>query len=811
MMRSPASTAAQLALALAVVGLPLARGGVDWQAQSAAVVLAALAFALLAGSRHGDTPLFLGGLAVALVVTVAQLVPVPTMVHRLSPGARDLFESALRPIGLYPAARPLSLDPPATARELAKGVACLLAAGAAARVAGVRSRQERLLGAVALSGIVVAGSGLSAALAGLGPFLEPRLTFVNPNHLAGFLNLTSFVALGFALSSRGRGRLLWLFGFAISGSGVLLSLSRGGIAAFFVGAAVLAALYVRRLRLDAGGDRRWRFAVVPGAVSVALAVAAYLALDAVLSEMRTVKGATSELKLTLWPVALSMLRRFPFTGIGRGAFETASAAWKVEPVAFTFTHVENEWLQVPLDLGIPAGLVLLGAIAWSWLRAARAADLSRPEMGALAGAAALAAHNVVDFSLEILGVAIPFAVVIGLLSKSQPSLRLRAGTLRGAAAAMVALAATGMALHLWHGTEKDAASVARAGSATEAAELARRAAAWHPADYFPQAIAGARLVQDGRCAEGLRWLGRAMGLNPTASEPHRFAARCLAAASKDDLAKREYRLAMLFGDSLALAEAKGHYPALQDLLEVAPETPQGLLALAALLATDRPFDVERVLRRAWEQFGDLGALRGLASTTLVTGTPDDALELARLYQKRRPADPAGYLVAATALARLDRAEEAHGELELGLSRNPGSPQLVVALAEQALALRRFAEARRLAESMAARTGPEFAGKRLFIARALWAQGRSAEAVQEARAARDAAPADVGVRLALASYCAGVGRYDEAIAEVEAAAALPASPPGAYAARLEELRAARQAQIERRNREQILGGPLPSRP
>ena len=47
------------------------------------------------------------------------------------------------------------------------------------------------------------------------------------------------------------------------------------------------------------------------------------------------------------------------------------------------------------------------------------------------------------------------------------------------------------------------------------------------------------------------WLTRAMALNPTAPEPHQYVARCLAASGQGALARREYRLAVLYGSHAA--------------------------------------------------------------------------------------------------------------------------------------------------------------------------------------------------------------------------------------------------------------------
>jgi O-antigen ligase/Flp pilus assembly protein TadD len=811
---SPASTAAFLALALLAVAMPFARGGVDWPIQAAALAVACLAALLAAGSRRGSTPLLVAGLALGVLATAAQLLAVPAALHPLlAPGAASMFRTTLEPLGLYPAARPFSLDPPATGRELATAAACLLAALAAARLAGSERRKELLLAVVALAGIAVSAAGLVAAGAGLGPLLEPRLTFVNPNHLAAFLDLTSLIALGFGLRSRGRTRLLWLIGFALAASGIFLSLSRGGIAAFFVGVAVFALLHLRRERGDTAAPRPWRRAALPVAVATAMAVAAYLALDPVLAEMRTLKGAGSETKLALWPVALGMLRHFPLTGIGRGAFPAVFTSYQTETGAVTFTHVENQWIQAPVDLGLPVGVLLVAVIVWTWLSAARSRGLTRPEMGALAGMAALGAHDVVDFSLELLGVAIPFALALGLVARPLPAWNLRPAAIRAGALALLLLGAAGMKLHLDHRGDAEVATIAQARSTEEAVALARSQARWHPADYLPQAAAGARLARDGRCAEAMPWLGRAMLLNSGAPEPHRFAARCLAAGGKADLARREYRLAVLLGDEGALAEAAARFGSLDDLLAVAPDTPQGLHALAGLLGPRRPADAATVLRRAWEVYGDLAALRDLAAASLGLGKTDEALELARAYRERRRTEPGGYAIAARALLEQGRHEEAQRELELGVAHVPGSPELLSILAERALGARRFAEARRLVEGMTARAPWEIASKRLFVARILWAQGRMTEAIQEARSAAAIVPADPGALAAVATYCAGAGRLEEAIAALEGAASLSGARPGAYDGELTRLRTLRRADVEQRDRDAILGkqGGTPERP
>ncbi len=81
--------------------------------------------------------------------------------------------------------------------------------------------------------------GLHAFAHAQPPLVTP---FGNPNHLAGFLGLSSTVGMGLTLTSELRGRgVLFAAAALLSGAGVLLSLSRAGILFFLLGQALLAA------------------------------------------------------------------------------------------------------------------------------------------------------------------------------------------------------------------------------------------------------------------------------------------------------------------------------------------------------------------------------------------------------------------------------------------------------------------------------------------------------------------------------------------------------------------------------------------
>ncbi len=775
--RSTASTAGAALLGLLVVAAPLARGGVDWPVQLCLAALAALALLLLSrGSERA--PLLSVPLLLVLGWSALQVVP-------------------------WPGGEAISHDPPASGRELGGAVAALLAFMAGWAVAGTRRRRELVLVAFGGSGLTVALVVLGAALLGLGPLLEPKFPFVNPNQLAGLLCLTAFPVLGLALRRTGQARLLWLMGFVLVVVTLFLSLSRGGIGAFFGGAAVFLLLSTRRAAAPGEPPHPWRWAAMAG-LTAALGAVAYLALEPVVRELSTLRTARDDLKLELWRPALTMVREHPLGGIGRGAFLTVFPGLKTDPAAATFTHLENEWLQPLIDLGLPLGLLLVGTLGLVWLAAARRRDLSPVEVGLLAGTAALAAQNLVDFSLEFSGAGVPFMVALGLLTRGEWPLRLRWRWL--AVGVVAALGAAGAGALFWvaHPTEAEALAVVEAPSAAEAAVLAAEALRWHRADYLPAAAVGARWVLEGRCAPAMPWLTRAMTLNPTAAEPHQYAARCLAAAGQGALARREYRLALLYGSPTALPEAAERFGAVEELLQVVPDTGDGLLGLGyLLLARQRPADAALVFRRMLDGALEARALVPLAGALLSAGELEEALLVAERRTAETPLDPEGWRLRAAVLTAEGYDEEAGAALEQGLGFSPGSPALVTALVYRSLSARRPAEAKRLAEGMSARTPTEQAQRQLLVAAAFSAQGRFGEAVERARSAVTALPDSAGHWMALAAYCQQAGRIDDALAAVERAASLPGQQREAYQARLDELAAARAAQSQRRMSDQLL--------
>jgi tetratricopeptide (TPR) repeat protein/O-antigen ligase len=762
-------------LALLALGLPVVRGGVDAPTLVVEVVVT-VAAAILALWCFPEVPLPALLLAGVLCLQLLQLVPVPAALHAGSAVAVRVFATSLEPVGLYPSPRPFSLDPASSAGRFAEGLACLAVYLAAWSFSRSRQRFQLLCAAVGASGALTAVLVLGAALLGVGPLFEPRFPFVNPNHLAAFTNLCTFVGLGLALHSRGPERLLWLVAFVVTSAVGVLSLSRAGLGAFLFGAVLFVVLYARRGRRDRA--RGWAFASIGLGVGAALGVAAYLASDSILAELRTVTGVMEEAKPHLWSTGLALLRGSPWLGIGRGAFGTVIAAYKTDTVAVTYTHVENEWLQPFVDLGVPGGLLLVGTLLWVWLSAARRTDQSALRIGLLVGVAAVAVHDLADFSLEIPGVAIPFFACLGALGSESPVYSVRRASMT-ALAGLSGLAALG-GIGVYVAGQRLAVNAPKL-TADETVAAARLDLWWHPADYLPHAAAGAALAGEDRCNEAWPWLARAMLLNPTDGVAHRYAGRCLWSANRSAVAATEFRLAIAYGETEALDDAILRYTVLPDLLAAVPDTPDDRMRLAVALQDARPSDAAEVLQRLMDDDLDARALVSLARVRLQLQQFEEALALAHRVMEASPGDAQGYLVSYSSLLGLGRVPEAEQVLLEGSRMRPGNAELLTVLSQRAIQSRRYTEAKRLAEQIVPRSAVEASHRELLVANALTAQGRIPEAIARAQAAASEQPQNPEPLLVLGGLFRALGRYDEAIDVLERAAKLP----GADSARCQD--------------------------
>jgi tetratricopeptide (TPR) repeat protein len=225
------------------------------------------------------------------------------------------------------------------------------------------------------------------------------------------------------------------------------------------------------------------------------------------------------------------------------------------------------------------------------------------------------------------------------------------------------------------------------------------------------------------------------------------------------------------------------------MLQIVPESPEGLVALGSLLADHGRFSEARdIFERAWNDYGELVALVRLGDVALGLNQPELALTWSRKLHQRAPQSASAYTVAAAALLRLGQLDAAREELIHGASEQPGNPEILLRLSELLIKQKRFAQARKALSDMRPRSAVESAQIHRLISLTFSSEGRLSEAALEMEAARDADPKDPQLTFQLADLLAQAGRYNQAIAALQAASELPRELQSAVSERILKLEA-----------------------
>ncbi|MDQ7087203.1 MAG: O-antigen ligase family protein [Acidobacteriota bacterium] len=228
-------------------------------------------------------------------------------------------------------------------------------------------------------------------------------THVVPAALAGALVLAGLAAVA-VLADRGSSRPLVIACLPLILLGLVLTASLGAWLGLVVGLA--AVLVVTRRRVAP----RWR--VLGGAAAVVLALA-LVALRPV--DVADLSRPDNPLRLRLgnWRGAVLMATAQPVTGTGLGSFGALYPRYRRAGDSETL-YAHNSWLQIAAEGGWPA-LALLCAAAVFFFRRWRGVSGAGDGLWLLAALLAFVVHNLVDFTAYLPGVAVPAAILAGMV------------------------------------------------------------------------------------------------------------------------------------------------------------------------------------------------------------------------------------------------------------------------------------------------------------------------------------------------------------------------------------------------------------
>jgi O-antigen ligase/tetratricopeptide (TPR) repeat protein len=262
--------------------------------------------------------------------------------------------------------------------------------------------------------------------------------FVDPDHFADYLAMVLPLAVVGALftlpivSKRRQPdlRLVCAVASFVMVAGILLSLSRGAWIATALGVCSgLALAFKYALERAPEPLRRLGVRALPLSLAgllVLLVVTLYLVGSGGRSsvgerfDLAVIQGQDLSQRPAVWKDTLGMIRDFPVFGVGLGCWPEIFPHYQRPPwSAFFSRKVENDYLQLTAETGI-AGLALFIWFAFAVVRKLKNAVLrlsvrQQPlYAGLLAGLAALAVHEVFDFSLQTPANALLATILLGL-------------------------------------------------------------------------------------------------------------------------------------------------------------------------------------------------------------------------------------------------------------------------------------------------------------------------------------------------------------------------------------------------------------
>lgn len=414
----------------AFVGLCLLIGGsAQWPWATAALRL--LAIALLAVSiakpreRELRFPLWLAGLAAALALL--QLVQLPAPLWAPLPGHQP-FAAGYELLELPVPALPLSLDPAATiSAALALLVPAAVFAALSTREGSSQARTMAVVLVVTMAGALLGILQWQSGSQRLYPYTFSDWStapgfFANPNHMG--LLLVASIPLAAGLASERwqahRRRSKRLPALVALGAAALVAIAVIPLEESYAALVLLPPVALASALIPRWGQyERWRQGA--GVALLALAAAALIAGVTFGDRLLATDNSSIVTRSDIWSRTARAASDFAPLGSGLGTFERVYPRYE-DPAKVDATyvnHAHNDYLELALEGGLPA-LLLVGAFLWWWIRQSIRAWRSSAEPPAARAAAiagtAILVHSLVDFPLRTPAIAAVFAVCVAIVA-----------------------------------------------------------------------------------------------------------------------------------------------------------------------------------------------------------------------------------------------------------------------------------------------------------------------------------------------------------------------------------------------------------
>lgn len=381
-------------------------------------------------------------LSLNLLWIAFQSAPLPVeIVNVLSPHASALHATVSQAPATFSS---LSLDPHATFIQFQKGAALLIIFCLTLILIDSAKKLRWLLYIVLLSGLFQAVYGSLMVLSGLEyTFLIKKIsyigdatgTFINRNHLAGYLEMSLAVGIGLMLSHLSSNRLhgwraysrhtieillgpkarirLILIAMCIA---LVLTHSRMGNSAFFSTLLIVSSVYLFLCRHKSRSTIIFISSII---ILDLLIVSSWFGLQKVIERLEHTSYAhetRDEVVRDTWV----MIQDYPLTGTGAGNFFSTYPMYRQSDVHGYYDMAHNDYLQFLSEQGIIGTLPLVLAVLFAYftifrtLRTRHSSLMLGTAYASCFGLTAILIHSSVDFNLQIPANAALFMILLAL-------------------------------------------------------------------------------------------------------------------------------------------------------------------------------------------------------------------------------------------------------------------------------------------------------------------------------------------------------------------------------------------------------------
>ena len=373
------------------------------------------------------------------------------LLHTLSPATATLYASAFEipKFGDSPTTATLSLNAAQSVNRGLFTLACFCSITLLRQLITTRKRLTIFCYTLVISGVFQAIYGVMMTLTGVEYlFLTPKTsyignatgTFVNRNHLAGYLEMTLSVGVGLLLSSRKQSstnQLNWrsairlitqtlLSQIAILRGlliimvvGLLMTHSRMGNAGFFNALLITGGI---ALATSKQFRRPGFYAILISIVLIDIALLGSLFdLEKVVDRLEGT-GLNHEKRDEVVKYALTMLPDYWLFGSGAGTFAYVFPQYAKEYLGGFYDFAHNDYLQILLELGLIGSLPLVSYVviaiwrSWNMIRSERSTTAAGIGFACIMAAICLIIHSSVDFNLQIPANIMTFVAILALPS-----------------------------------------------------------------------------------------------------------------------------------------------------------------------------------------------------------------------------------------------------------------------------------------------------------------------------------------------------------------------------------------------------------